>query len=252
MPRLRSSFLILCFICFNFLSFDASAEEVVAEIININQDQKIVFIDVGRDALAVGDVMYVSGAGHPIYLDVVEVSDVVSKLGLTKNKKFRLPNDNLDDLAIGMKVTRIVSASNAPVAQATLPSVVSASDVASGVPSSVSPIVMPVIDPQLLVKPDITKESIQSLNERIDKMVDINVKLFNALTQCQASQADFQRIIIANTDLKRQLDEANAKTAGAIMDSDKSKKQAEELTNKINALKQRLDHLNTLIQENLK
>ena len=247
---------LFAFLFFLFYASFSPADDIYAEVINIDQNQKIVFIDLGRDVLAVGDVMSVNGADHPVYLEVLETSDAVSKLRISRKGKFHSKTSDIDNLTVGMKVTRVLSASVepphavAPEAQETSPTPSQALTpqpapaVINNLPAS--------IDAQAFVKPDISKESFQSLDERLNKMVNSNIKLLDALSQCQAAGSSSQKLTAINEELKKQLDELNSKFIAMDIDRDKYKKQAEDLLGKLNELKGRLDRLDSVIGEHLK
>jgi hypothetical protein len=243
------------FLFFLFQAAVLSAEDITAEIININQDQKIVFVDLGRDVLSVGDIMSVEGVDHPVYLEVLETSDAVSKLRISKKEKFHSKTSDLDMVTIGMKVTRIASqgvephAAPADSSGSPTPPVQASSQqgTQASVPNNVS-----FIDQQAFVKPDISKESFQSLDERMNKMVGSNIKLLDALSRCQSAQGESQKLVAINDELKKQLDESNSKFVSAVIERDKYKKQAEDLQTKVNDLKARFDRLDSVIEEHLK
>ena len=252
---------ILFLFAFLFFFFYVSllpAEDISAEIINIDQNQKIVFIDIGRDVLAVGDVMSVNGADHPVYLEVLQVSDAVSKLRVSKKEKFHSKTSDLDSLTVGMKAVRVFSVGAqphvvAPEAQETSPiTPVPPAGAPAHVPEAAAANTPPSIDAEAFVKPDISKESFQSLDARLNKMVDNNIKLLDALSQCQAAGGGAQKLTAVNEELKKQLDELNAKYVTMVLEKDKYKKQGEDLLGKLNELKGRLDRLDSVIGEHLK
>lgn len=234
--------LIYCFLS----ACPLHAEKVSAEIINIDQDQKIIFVDLGRDVLSVGDVMSVDGVDHPIYLEVEETSDAVSKLRTSKNEKFYSNPSELDNVTIGMKVTRVLTTqeqqlpASPQVPVGAVPTTAPTQPIANN---------LPMVDAQAFVKPDLAKESIQSIVDRMNTMVDGNIKLSNALSQCQADLGDSQKLNAANADLKKQIDEAASQITAAESDRDKYKKQADDLLARISELKARLDHLDSIIGE---
>ena len=78
-------------------------------------------------------------------------------------------------------------------------------------------------------------------------MVDVNLKLSNTLSQCQADLGESQKMVAANEDLKKQINDLNAQYTAALLDRDKYKKQADDLLAKISSLKARLDHLDSII-----
>ena len=225
------------------------AQGVSAEIININTDRKIIFIDLGRDALNVGDVMSVDGEDHPVYLEVLETSDAVSKLRISKNVKYYSNLSEFDNVAIGMHVTRVASTQVGQEPVLSNPPVATAMTATAAAPVAGGAAVLPTVDTQAFVKPDLAHESIQSIVDRMNTMVDGNVKLSNALAQCQADLGESQKLVSGSDDLKKQLDELNSRYSDAILDRDKYKKQTEDLLAKISALKTRLDHLDALIGE---
>ena len=215
------------------------AEGVSSEIININVDQRVVFIDIGNDVLSAGDVLKVEGSDHPIYLEVVEATDTVSKLRASKNEKYYSDASEIDSLTIGMKVTRVLSTKEE---HATTQASVQSSD--QSTPSATT---IAALDPQVFVKPDITKESIQGIIDRMSKMADANVKLSSALAQCQAAEGESEKQNAGNIDLKKQLDDINAKLLAMTDERDKYKKQSEDLNLKLDSLKKHLDHLDSIL-----
>ena len=240
-PILVFFIFVSCFLS----SLPLQADNVSAEIININPDQKIIFVDLGRDVLSIGDVMSVDGEDHPIYLEVEETSDAVSKLRISKNDKYYSNVSEFDNVTIGMKVTRISAVGE----QQHSPAISSPTAAATLTPPPVVSQNLPAIDAQAFVKPDLSKESIQSIVDRMNTMVDGNVKLSNALAQCQADLGDSQKLVASNEDLKKQIDGLNSKFSNAELERDKYKKQAEDLLARIGDLKARLDHLDSIIGE---
>ena len=239
--------LFVLFFCV-FPVVESQAADVSGEVININLDQKVIFVDLGSDLLKVGDVMSVDGEDHPVYLEVLETSDAVSKLRISKNQKYYSNPSELDNVTIGMKLTRIASTvDNAHPVHDLLPAPLGGGSVAQTIPVAAPS--LPSVDPAAFVKPDLAKESIQSIVDRMNTMVDGNVRLSNALQQCQSDLGESQKLVAGNDDLKKQIDELNAKYSDAVLDRDKYKKQAEDLLAKINELKTRLSHLDSIIGE---
>jgi len=244
----RAFFIFFGIVFYFIFAVPLQAMDVSSEIININQEQRIVFVDLGNDVLSVGDIMSVEGLEHPVYLEVIQVSDAVSKLRVSKVKKFFSNASELDSLTIGMKVTRILAIQEPRHSPAIEPPVVAVA-AETAAPQAVSSNNLPGLDSQAFVKPDISKESIQSIVDRMNTMADANVKLSSALAQCQAAEGDSEKLCANNEDLKKQVEESNSRLVEVAQDRDKYKKQAVDLLAKINDLKSRLDRLGSLIGE---
>ncbi len=238
------------------------AQDLTGEIINVNPIQNIAFIDLGKDSITTGDVFSVDAASGVMYLEVVETAPAVSKLGICQKSSFKSAASDFQTVAIGSTAKRVFS--NKPL------EMMPASQGESTTSMPKIPTGIPNIDPQVLVKPNIANETIQSLDTRLDKMVESNVKLFNTLTellnekkQWQAStdkvhadllaaQAQIQTLNLNSIDLKKQLADANFQTASTVAENEKNKKLLADAQAKLQTLKTRLDSLNTIIQDRLK
>lgn len=251
----------------------AFAQEVVGEIINVNYREKVAFIDVGNESLNVGDVLVVEDGSRKIYLETQEVNDAVTKLIPSHNPDYPCDDDDFKDVLVGVTAKRIFEKpviKQDPVTPAIVqaPAVVPVPVAVTATTSNITQ--MPVIDPQVLTKPNLANESIQSLDTRLDKMVESNVKLFNALnellnekktweaqtailrTDTQTAQGKLNELVVINEDLKKQLANQKFETAGAVTDREKYKAQAENLQAKVDALKQQLDRLTKTVEEQMK
>lgn len=249
-PRYIFLYLVVCLL---MLSIHAQAAEVSAEIININPTQKVFFVDVGKDVFSLGDIVIVNNIAEPVYLEVIETSAGISQLAFSSNAAFRSLTDSLENVSIGMSVTRVYvnpSTHNKGIDQLTITEQGLIPQLQQ-MPSTVA-VTVPTIAMQPVDKTDITKESIESLGIKMDKMAENNARLVNALAQCQAGQADVQKINTTNALLKKQVDESTVKFEVLIAERDKYKKMADERNTKILELKERLNHLNSTIQEQLK
>ncbi len=239
----------------------AFAQDIAGEIINVNPSQSIAFIDLGKDSVSTGDVFAVEAPGGPIYLEIVETAPAVSKLSVCQKENFKSTVSDFQTVSIGASAKRVLT---------NKPEIARFTGTDANAPTNSMPVGIPNIDPQVLVKPNIANETIQSLDTRLDKMVESNVKLFNTLTDLlnekkqwqagedriradlQAAQTQIQTLNLANVDLKKQLADANFQTANTVAENEKNKKSAEDAQSKLQSLKIRLDSLNKIIQDRLK
>ena len=237
------------------------AADIAGEIININPSQSIAFIDLGKDSIAVGDIFSVDTSSTSVYLEVIETASAVSKLGICQKENFKSSVIDFQSVSIGAAAKRVMTNKPATVRVTGNDIDPSASPMPTGIPN---------IDPQVLVKPNIANETIQSLDTRLDKMVESNVKLFNTLTELlnekkqrqvgedqiradlQTAQAQIQTLNLASIDLKKQLAEANFQTANAVAENEKNKRSAQDAQARLQSLKTRLESLNKIIQDRLK
>lgn len=243
------------------VSSHVHAQDVSGEIINVNPSQNIAFIDLGKDSVSAGDVFAIESSAGPIFLEVVEAASAVSKLSLCSKENYKSTPLDFQAVSIGAAAKKVLSSK--------LPSAAALVKEGSAVQQQM-PTGIPNIDPQVLVKPNIANETIQSLDTRLDKMVESNVKLFNTLTELlnekkqwqagedqiraelQAAQTQIQTLNLANIDLKKQLADANFQTANAVAENAKNKKMFEDAQSKLQSLKTRLDSLNKIIQDRLR
>ena len=80
--------------------------EVRGEIINISQQYKVAFIDIGNEALAVGTIVEIQGnADTPIYLQVIEADTGLSKLGFVNSGEYKTDAANFEKIIVGNTVT---------------------------------------------------------------------------------------------------------------------------------------------------
>ena len=239
--RNYSPFLFLLYIII-YISSPVLAQDISGEIININNQQHAVFIDLGEGSIYQGDIFVVESGGKKIFLEAADVKRAVSRLMLSQKANFQSDPSDFDGISIGSKIVRVFSEKSPVSSQsgATLDG-------------------MPTIDPQMMIKPNIATESIQGLDNRLDKMVESNVKLFNSLTELLNEKKQWQVTLEGlRTELQAaqhkvtELNSLNAELNAGVAERDTLKKQYEDAQSKIKALKERLDHLTILASENLK
>lgn len=89
------------------LLYKAYADEH-GEIININEELQIVFTGLGSNILKRGDIVKVLiDENEFIYLEVIEVSSILSKLGPVDKNGFKTDPTQINKLAIGNTVIKI-------------------------------------------------------------------------------------------------------------------------------------------------
>jgi len=78
------------------------------QIININQSYQIAFTDLGSRVLSQGDIVKVSlNTDEFLYLQVVEASAILSKLGPSKAEGFQTNLNDFQRMAVGNTVVKI-------------------------------------------------------------------------------------------------------------------------------------------------
>lgn len=272
-------------LCLLLLMFTSSlyAEDLTGEIINVNYRDKVAFIDMGTQSLNVGDIVKVDDNGWIIYLQALSVENGIIRLGCSQNPDYPCQSDQFKQVMVGVIATRVWTKPLIPKAPA--PSLTetvnypgaafsSTNNPASALPAPAIPLTtsvnkMPIIDPQAMVKPNLAQESIQSLDARLDKMVESNVKLFNALNEMlnekktwevslQTLKQQYQDALAQNASLTKEgeqlksiITQSKFDLASTVADREKYKKQAEELAEKVNALKLQLNRLTQIIEEQM-
>ena len=77
------------------------------QIINVNQSYQIAFTDLGSAVLKQGDVVKVSlGNDEFVYMQVLEVSSILSKLGPVQSEDFKTNYKDLQRIAVGNAVSK--------------------------------------------------------------------------------------------------------------------------------------------------
>lgn len=237
----------------------AYAQNINGEIINVNVSQNVAFIDLGKDSINMGDVFLVNTLNGDMYLDVVEVTAAVSKLTLSKNSIYKSKSVDLQSLNIGSQAKRVLTQNQSNVEAVAEPA--KTLDLPEG---------MPHIDPQVLVKPNIANETIQGIDKHLDRMVESNVKLFNALTELLnekkqwqndvdkmhaaflVSQDQNQTLIKEQATLKEALVQLEQQKSVLVSDNENNIKLLDQANAKLLVLKKSLDGLNKIIQDRLK
>ncbi len=219
--HLMSAYRILLFTFLLSLPLAGWAKSLTGEIININPTDRVAFIDLGKDAVRSGDIFTVEGQSGKIYLEVLQASEAVSQLGASQNEDYKgLPGD-FDALSIGQTVRRVFSLD--PSSEA-VPMATPAAE-----PARPQPVVPSPTPPD----PAIASE-VQRLRAEL-----------------QALQGKAMELYTTNIELKKQLETATSLAAASSGDVHKYKKQAEDAQVKVELLKERLDHLSKLIENNL-
>jgi septal ring factor EnvC (AmiA/AmiB activator) len=78
------------------------------QIININQSYQIAFTDLGNNVLKPGDIVKVSlNAEDFVYMQVMESSPILSKLGPSQLENFRTNLKDFESLAVGDEVVKV-------------------------------------------------------------------------------------------------------------------------------------------------
>ena len=86
------------------------------QIININQNYQIAFTDLGNRTLNSGDIVKVSlSADDFIYMQVIESSAILSKLGPSKIEGFGTNLNSFGHLAVGDLVVKVTAGRDLPV-----------------------------------------------------------------------------------------------------------------------------------------
>jgi len=100
---LQYSFVFLFFIVCGPLFADDNGQ-----IININQNYKIAFTDLGSRFLSQGDVVKIYlNTDEFLYLQVLESSAILSKLGPSKVEGFQTNLNNFQRIAVGNEVVKV-------------------------------------------------------------------------------------------------------------------------------------------------
>jgi len=90
-----------------FLPLSAFAQSTTGEIINVSYDYKIAFTDLSQNQLNIGDVVEVfNGRQFTTYLQVLETSSVVSKLGSVESNISSDFHTDFDKISIGNTVIK--------------------------------------------------------------------------------------------------------------------------------------------------
>jgi len=99
--------IILC-LAFSSSAFSQPFEVISGEIINVNYQYNIAFCDIGEQYISVGDIVEVqTKSGNEIFLQVVNVSPVLSKLIPAKSKRYRTNSSDFEEVTIGNVVQKI-------------------------------------------------------------------------------------------------------------------------------------------------
>ncbi|HBG60452.1 MAG: hypothetical protein A2Y03_04215 [Omnitrophica WOR_2 bacterium GWF2_38_59] len=106
-------FPLLCVLAFSFIPFNISYanDQVSGEIININYKYKVAFTDLSNLYLQNNDIVEIKKDGnHITYLEVLESSGAISKLGPYKRKREFFTGEDFQKIKIGNEVTKVSSA----------------------------------------------------------------------------------------------------------------------------------------------
>jgi len=102
------------------------------QIININQNYQIAFTDLGNRILSPGDIVKVTlGPDEFVYLQVIESSAILSKLGVSKTQGFSTNLNDFQRLAVGDVVIKAPAAGSAQPDNSTVIATKSPADTSS-------------------------------------------------------------------------------------------------------------------------
>lgn len=105
------AYLPLAMILFITIRFGIAAEQLSGEIININYEYQIAFTDLSNTHLYNNDIVEITHNGeHITYLEVLESSEVITKLVPYKKKREFFTGKDFDKINIGNKVFKVSSA----------------------------------------------------------------------------------------------------------------------------------------------
>jgi hypothetical protein len=105
--------LVICFLAAGTGLAAGKADAVRGEIININHEYQVAFIDIGQDRVKEGDIMVVdAGNDVNIFLEVDDATAVLARLVPSKQPGFMIREDDFRKIMIGNPVTLAVG--NAP------------------------------------------------------------------------------------------------------------------------------------------
>jgi hypothetical protein len=79
------------------------------QVINVNQSYQIAFVDLGSGILKQGDVVkvLVGGSDDFIYMQVLESSSILSKLGPVQSDNFKTSLKDISRIAVGNPVVKV-------------------------------------------------------------------------------------------------------------------------------------------------
>ncbi len=101
-----------------FTSAPLFAEDA-GQVINVNQSYQIAFVDIGNSVLKQGDIIKVLlGAEDSVYMQVLESSSILSKLGPVQTENFKTNYKDLQRISVGdrvVKVSQLSAAVGVPV-----------------------------------------------------------------------------------------------------------------------------------------
>jgi hypothetical protein len=97
--------LLLCFI---IIFCGPVLADNKGQIININQNYQIAFTDLGNSVLKQGDIVKVTlNADEFVYMQVLESSPILSKLGTSQSDNFRTSLKDFQGMAVGNEVVKV-------------------------------------------------------------------------------------------------------------------------------------------------
>lgn len=204
--------------CGLFLALVFSSSALAApsgQIINVNQDYQIAFTDLGSSVLRQGDVVKVFlTADDFIYMQVVESSSILSKLGPVQLEQYKTSYRDLNRLAVGNSVKKIDPAveKTAPPAPA-----VKAAAAAPVTPVQAQPAPPAVVD---------NSQELQRLSKDLE-----------------SAKAEIVRLQESNQSLKAQVNDLTVK--GQVQPSEDVK----QLKATLAQLKMRLENMNRMVSE---
>lgn len=97
--------LVIFFLAGGTVFAGGKAEAVRGEIININHEYRVAFMDIGRDRIQEGDLVVVSvGNDRNIFLEADDVTAVLARLVPSKQPGFAIGPDEFREIMIGNPV----------------------------------------------------------------------------------------------------------------------------------------------------
>jgi hypothetical protein len=139
-------FLLFFVVCF---PFRVCAKSVNAEIINLNHDYHVAFVDLGEGQIHPGDWVVVAVDEQSLFMEVDEVTSVLSRLIPSKEEPYVTDMNLFSQMSIGNPISRILSKNMEEVDLEPFP-------------------VTDVVDPQLLFQADV---------ERLTKELELKEQL---------------------------------------------------------------------------
>ena len=105
--------ILIAFLCLTYQSLHADTK-TIGEIVNVSPQHQVAFADLTSSQLAVGDVVEIfQGEEFLTYLEVIEASPEISKLGYVKKAGLATSLDGFKKISVGVKAIRLPQGSDA-------------------------------------------------------------------------------------------------------------------------------------------